>query len=431
MNETLKLKKASYHLWTFTISKIISILGAQVLAFGISLYILKMTGSATSFATGMICSILPRVILSSFAGLLADRYSKKLIILLSQGCTILLMGGLLIYGYTSGITVISIYIVTALYSITSTFNSVTFSSSIACLVDKERIQKATSFNQMSMSIAAIGGPAIGGMLYGFASIEVFLIVHMVAYMIAFILESTMDFKLYSKKQIEEQESVGMFKSIKEGFLYAKIKKAVSTVLWVALWINFFLSVINVGGTYILVETLKIKSQHIGVIESAGAVGMLLASIFLSTRKQSKYPLLQSKRFIILMAATVGLTSVPLWTDVGYLVNVIYFTFIFFSFSVFGVFTNTPIGVMLQTEVEEEYRGRVFGILEAMSMAMMPLGTIIFGVLFDRVDAQWVLLGSCIALLIITFYMMRPSIIKQVYPDIKENNIKLKEKVQHS
>ena len=107
-----------------------------------------------------------------------------------------------------------------------------------------------------------------------------------------------------------------------------------------------------------------------------------------------------------MAATVGLTSVPLWTDVGYLVNVIYFTFIFFSFS-------------------------VFGILEAMSMAMMPLGTIIFGVLFDRVDAQWVLLGSCIALLIITFYMMRPSIIKQVYPDIKENNIKLKEKVQHS
>ena len=284
---------------------------------------------------------------------------------------------------------------------------------------------------MSMSIAAIGGPAIGGMLYGFASIEVFLIVHMVAYMIAFILESTMDFKLYSKKQIEEQESVGMFKSIKEGFLYAKTKKAVSTVLWVALWINFFLSVINVGGTYILVETLKIKSQHIGVIESAGAVGMLLASIFLSTRKQSKYPLLQSKRFIILMAATVGLTSVPLWTDVGYLVNVIYFTFIFFSFSVFGVFTNTPIGVMLQTEVEEEYRGRVFGILEAMSMAMMPLGTIIFGVLFDRVDAQWVLLGSCIALLIITFYMMRPSIIKQVYPDIKENNIKLKEKVQHS
>ena len=84
MEESLKVKKATYQLWTFTISKIISTLGANVLAFGISLYILKMTGSATSFAMNMVCSILPRVLLASIVGLMADRYSKKMIILLSQ-----------------------------------------------------------------------------------------------------------------------------------------------------------------------------------------------------------------------------------------------------------------------------------------------------------------------------------------------------------
>ncbi|HWI47808.1 MAG TPA: MFS transporter [Rummeliibacillus sp.] len=431
MEEVLRLKKATYHLWTFTISKIISILGSNVLAFGISLYILKMTGSATSFAINLICSILPRVILSSIAGSLADRYSKKVIILTSQAVTVLLMGGLLIYGYVSGITVTSIYVVTALYAITSTFNSVTFSSSIACLVNEERIQKAMSFNQMSMSIAAIGGPAIGGMMYGFVSIEVFLMVHMVAYLIAFLLEATMDFKLYSKKGDKTEAETGMFQSLKEGFQYAKAKKAVSTILLVALWINFFFSVLSVGGTFILVEVLKIKSQHVGVIESAGAVGMLVASIFLSTRKQAKYPLLQSKRFILLMAITLGLTTVPLWTDLTYSVNFIYFIMIFFSFSVFGVFVNTPVGVMMQTEVEEEYRGRVYGILEAMAMAMMPLGTMIFGLLFDHVEPQWILLGSCIALLVITSYMMRSSVVKQIYPELADSKIHIKEKVQHS
>lgn len=426
MEEALKLKKATYHLWTFTVSKMISILGANVLTFGISLYILKMTGSATSFAVNMVCSILPRVILSSIAGLMADRYSKKMIILLSQGCTVLLMVGLLIYGYTYGITVTSIYIVTALYSITSTFNSVTFSSSIACLVDESRIQKAMSFNQMSMSIAAIGGPAIGGMLYGLASIEVFLMVHMTAYIVAFILEATMDFKLYSKGTDEEKRT-GMFQSLKEGFQYAKTKKAVFTILWVSLWINLFFSAINVGGTFILVEVLKVKSQHIGIIESAGAVGMLVTSIFLSTRNQLKYPLLQSKRFVLLMAVTLGFTTIPLWITFSYQINFIYFIVIFFSFSAFGVLVNTPIGVMLQTEVEESFRGRIYGLLEAVAMAMMPFGTMIYGLLYDRVEPQWVLLGSCLILLVITTYMMRSSVVKQIYPDLDDYKRKLKEK----
>ena len=426
MEEALRLKKATYHLWTFTISKIISILGSNVLAFGISLYILKMTGSATSFAVNMVCSILPRVLLSSIAGSLADRYSKKAIILTSQAITVLLMGALLIYGYLFGITVTSIYVVTALYAITSTFNSVTFSSSIACLVNEERIQKAMSFNQMSMSIAAIGGPAIGGMMYGFVSIEVFLMFHMLAYIIAFILEATMDFKLYSKEDTESQKEMGILQSLKEGFQYAKTKKAVSTILWVALWINLFFSAISVGGTFILVEVLKIKSQHVGVVESAGAVGMLVASIFLSTRKQSKYPLLQSKRFILLMAITLGITTIPLWTAFSYNVNLTFFIMIFFCFSVFGTFVNTPIGVMIQTEVEEVYRGRIFGILEAVAMAMMPFGTMIFGLLYDHVEPQWVLLGSSIVLLVITSYMMRSSVVTQIYPALK-SSVQLKEK----
>jgi hypothetical protein len=50
MEESMKLKKATYHLWTFTISKLISTFGVSVFSFGISFYILSVTGSATSFA---------------------------------------------------------------------------------------------------------------------------------------------------------------------------------------------------------------------------------------------------------------------------------------------------------------------------------------------------------------------------------------------
>lgn len=83
MTDVQKLKKATYNLSVFTISKLISAVGANILAFGISLYILKMTGSATSFAINMICTILPRVLLGPVVGYLADNYSKKMLVITS------------------------------------------------------------------------------------------------------------------------------------------------------------------------------------------------------------------------------------------------------------------------------------------------------------------------------------------------------------
>ncbi|WP_238323745.1 hypothetical protein [Planococcus donghaensis] len=52
------------------------------------------------------------------------------------------------------------------------------------------------------------------------------------------------------------------------------------------------------------------------------------------------------------------------------------SFFFLLMLIFGIsnaFVNTPIGIMMQKDVAEECRGRVFGILESMAMAMMPLG----------------------------------------------------------
>ncbi|WP_274517299.1 MFS transporter [Lysinibacillus boronitolerans] len=199
MNEVEKLKKATYHLWTFTASKMIAMLGANVMAFGFSLYILAMTGSAMSFATNMICSVLPRALVAPLAGYVADNFSKKRTILLAQAGTILTVGGLLLYTETVGMSVYAIYIATVFNTICSAFSGVTFSSAIATLVNPERLQRAMSFNQMSMSVAAIGGPVIGGMMYGFFNMDVFLMVNMVAYAIAFCLEATMDFNLYSTR----------------------------------------------------------------------------------------------------------------------------------------------------------------------------------------------------------------------------------------
>lgn len=166
MTEAQKLKRGSYHLWTFMTSKLISTFGANVYSFAISFYILQLTGSATNFALNLICSILPRTIAAPFAGYVADNFSRKRTIILAQAASVLAIAGLLTVSLMNGLSLTAIYITTCLLSLTSTFSGITFTSSISGLVDENRIQKAMSLNQMSISLASIVAPALGGVLYG-------------------------------------------------------------------------------------------------------------------------------------------------------------------------------------------------------------------------------------------------------------------------
>ncbi len=422
MEESLKLKKATYHLYTFMISKLISTFGSQVYAFAISFYILQLTGSATSFATNLLCNILPRTLAAPFAGAITDRYSRKMIVIVSQIATTLAITGLLIYTLTSGLSLIAIYTTTSILSLTSMFSGIAFTSSITGLIDQPRIQKATAMNQMAISFAAIGSPAVGGLLYGTVSIPVFLIIFILASIIAVILESTMNFRLFAVvNKIEEQKET-MWQSMKAGIRYLRVQSTILVILWISLLINFFFGAFEVGYSYILIENLKMQSQHFGFTQGAFSLGMLLMSVYFSARKEVKFPLLVSKRGIVGLGAVIGSIALPLLLPMGYWTMFSYYLVLMFCFGILIITVNTPLHVMFQKTIDDEYKGRVFSIVETMSMALTPLGMVIYGVLYDIFPAQWVLLFSAAMLIITTLSMMRTSIIRKVHPEWKEKQV---------
>ena len=291
------LKKATYHLWTFTISKLIASFGSQVYSFAISFYILQATGSAKSFALNLICNILPRTIAAPFAGYIIDKYPRKRIVIISQIATTLAIGGLLVVSITSGLSLTAIYITSCILSLTSMFSSVAFTSSITGLVDEARIQKAMSLNQMSISFASIASPAVGGLLYGVVSMPLFLILYMAASTVAIVLDATMNFTLFANQKAETVENVkeSMWQGMKAGVSYLKLQPLLMTIIGIALLINFLMSAYQVGYSYILIEKLKMVSQHFGLTEGAFAVGMLLLSIYLSVPKRNKISVADSKK----------------------------------------------------------------------------------------------------------------------------------------
>lgn len=421
MSGDLRIKQATYHLYTFTVSKLISTFGSSVYAFGISLYVLALTGSAASFAINLICSILPRSILSPFAGYVADKYSKKAIVILSQMASMIAVLGLLVFGLLNGLSLPAIYTTTALLSVSTMFTSVTFSSSIANLIDPNRIQRAMGFNQSAISIAAIGGPVVGGILFGFVSMNIFLMIQVVAYALAVLLESTMNFRLFTNRTEHQgdKSNNSMVKEMKEGFFYLKSNRVIMVIVTTAVGINFFFSSMMIGLPFIAVQQLQIKATHFGMIEAMIAIGMLVASVYFSISKEVGFPLLVAKRGILVMSILLAGMGIPLIVGMSYNVTVGYFLMLMLIFGISNVFVNTPIGVMMQKDVAEEYRGRVFGILESMAMAMMPLGYLLFGLLYDMLPAEYVVGASSLCLIALTSYLMRSSVMKEAVPILQK------------
>ena len=424
MEEALKLKKATYHLWTFTVSKLVSTFGAQVYAFAISFYILQLTGSASSFALNLICSILPRTLVAPFAGYAADKYSRKMIVIVAQIATTIAIGGLLVVSLTMGLSLFAIYSTTVILSLTSLFSGVTFSSSITGLVDEGRIQKAMSLNQMSISFAAIGSPAVGGLLYGAVSMPVFLIMYMVASVIAVLLESTMDFKLFAKRKevVEGEPKEPMLESMKAGLRYLMKQPILKTMVVISLFINFLFGAYQVGYSFILIEKLKINAQHFGFTEGAFAIGMLLLSIYFSTRKELKFPFLVSKWGIVVLGVLMGTVALPLLINMSSTMLVVFYIVLMFFFGATMMVTNTPIQVMMQKMIEDDYKGRVFSIIETCAMALMPLGMVLFGFLYDIFPAEGILIVSSMLLILVTLFLARPSVVSAAHPELGQKRL---------
>lgn len=78
--------------------------------------------------------------------------------------------------------------------------------------------------------------------------------------------------------------------------------------------------------------------------------------------------------------------------------------------------NMPIGVYMQKIISEEYRGRVLGLLETMAMSMMPIGMVIYGILYDTVPATIILPVTSVIIISISLVMLRPSILREAHPE---------------
>lgn len=262
-------KNTNLFLW----GKFVSLVGTYMYSFAMSLYILKQTGSGTTFALNLLLSVLPRVILGPIAGVLADRIDRRKMVVgmdILSGITIL---SLLPLSSIYGLRIPFIYANTFLLSIINTFFTVTISASLPNLVRKESLMKINSYNQAAESVSSIISPILGGVFYHMLPLKLFIVLNGISFILSAISEMFIDFN-FSKRKTKETSAdkldlKGIFDDMKTGFSFLRQQKALFSFIKLAILINFFFSpCMSVTLPFIINNTLSLSEIHFGFIQGA-------------------------------------------------------------------------------------------------------------------------------------------------------------------
>jgi DHA3 family macrolide efflux protein-like MFS transporter len=146
------------------------------------------------------------------------------------------------------------------------------------------------------------------------------------------------------------------------------------------------------------------------IEVAFSIGMMAGGILMSVWGGFK------NRIHTMALATLlfGFESIAL----GLLTN---FWIYLAAMAVCGVtipLFNTPSTVLLQTKVEPQYMGRVFGVFTMVSTLIMPLAMLLFGPLADVIAIDWLLIGGGIVIMFLCIPLMVSKILREAGKPIK-------------
>ena len=407
----------------------VSQIGSMMQTFALSLYVLNQYNSATLFASILIVSIIPRLLIGPFAGVLVDWFDRKKIIVRLDLLSGLVVGTMGILYYTLGdLPLWSIYTVSIVLSLISTLFQPAVSTVIPSVIEKDDLVEANAMNGVISTIANMLSPLLGGLLMSFSVIGVVLMVNSISFFLSGITE--MFIVMPSKHKSPEKISVVVFKNdFLAGLNFIRKNKFVLMIGLVACSLNFAISpVFSVAIPFILKKVMIVKDFEFGILNGVVATASIIASIF-APRIVKK---LSINRILLLDFITqpiiVGLitfitSSFVLDLSRGYLIPLIFLGMVQYILVLAMTMGNIVIGTTFQKQIPNELLGRVGTVIGTFAMGAIPLGQGIYGLMLESFQ-PWVPMSGSVIFLLIVVYNVYPVLKNTDYSDdINQSSLK--------
>ena len=147
--------------WVVFTGQAVSLLGSRLVQFTLVWWLTKESGSASVLALASIMALLPQVIVGPFAGTLVDRWSRRILLIVSDGAIAILII-LLALLYSWGVVEIwHVYVLMFFRSLLGAFQWPAFQASTSMMVEKEQLSRVSGFNMSLQGLVSILAPPWG------------------------------------------------------------------------------------------------------------------------------------------------------------------------------------------------------------------------------------------------------------------------------
>ncbi|MCC0652314.1 MFS transporter [Clostridioides sp. ES-S-0001-03] len=365
------------------LGQIVSILGSSLLRFGLSTYILDMTGRADIFATLYAISSIP-LLFSPIGGAIADRFNRKNLMVIFDFISSVIIFTFICLLSTLNNSIVLIGVIMVLLSIISSMYQPTVQASIPLIANEKDLEQANGIVNGISSLSSMFAPVLGGLLYGLIGIKMLLIVSCIAFFLSAVMEMFIHIP-FNKRKVNGSIVSTIVSDMKEGFSYVIKQSYISKAMILAASLNLFLTpFLLVGIQYILRITMHSSNNMygigIGIIEFSSVLGAL--SIGLFAKKMKMNTLYRWLMLISILMIPMAISISPLMLRLGYYPSFILLFIcvipIAMSMTIITIFVLT----IVQKQTPNELLGKVMATITAVSQCVAPVGQIMHGKLFE-------------------------------------------------
>ncbi len=335
------------------LGELISAVGGGLTSFGLGVYVFQKTGSATGMALVTLLGFLPTLLLSVPAGVLADRYDRRVLMMLGDGCSALGIIYILICMINGGASLQQICIGVFISSVFSSLLEPSYRATVSDLLTKEEFSKANGLVSLAGSARYLVSPLIAGLLLMVSDVKLLLIIDISTFVLTVISTAVVKRGIETRKS-ENQKS--FVESMKEGWDAVHSSKGIFLLIMVSAIMTLFLGVFQV-----LAEPLILAfadSKTLGIGETVCACGMLVSSVILGMRGIKK----NYVRVLGISLAMAGafMIGFGVWENI-YIICI--FGFLFFAMLPFA---NNCLDYLVRTNIPDELQGRAWGFIGFLS-----------------------------------------------------------------
>ena len=384
----------------FLSSQAISLFGSSLVQYAIIWYITLQTQSGVMTTLATLCGFIPQVLISLFAGVWADKYNTKMLIILSDGaiaCATLIIAVLFLSGLNS---MWLLFLVLVIRSFGSGIQTPTTTSFIPELVPENKLMRVNGLNSTIQSIMLILSPAASGALLSNVALEYIFFVDVITAVIGISVFSFVKVEPRKKKE----EKVDYFGSIKEGILYTKNHKLVSRLMIYLVLSNILIAPLAILTPLMVTRSFGADPWFLTLNEMVFFVGNILGGVLISS-----WGGFQNKIYTIGTGCfACGILSVLLGLPFPFAVYLVWMGICGLTMPLF----STPFITLFQENVDADKQGRVFSLISVITGAIMPLAMVVFGPLADSVKIETILIVTGVLFIIGTIFLIKDKTIQR-------------------